>query len=541
MSDLSQPQGSTSKGVNKQSIARILGVMVKDITYLQTGINTSDFLVLFDKNTEKYFYTGNATGTLTSYTVSDILTIVTSTGTYSCQSAVLSDNLNSTDCLRYADYVGGTYLPILSDMRNGSKFELARAITKSEYNLVKNGTSTKDYGDLINNVLNDSSYVELSEGTWTVGKKIIIPARHEFIGLNAMRDYTNNATSIIKCTHSDIGIQSTGEGTAIKKITIIGNSNLDCGIEISSGNCTLIDVGVNSTKNQGIRVLSASVASVLQDIIVVNTMYDRANFSTIKGAIDVQGTDHFLYRVEANGQSGFSTVVANRKSVALRVGGTNNFISDCIGEFGEVGVYVDGTRCRFSNVRADRCMGDGFYITGSSNSFSNPMSIGIGSAASNTYDGFFVSGVFNLFNGANVLAQDNTVPRYGINDTVSSASQWNVWTNPLVQASVGTQKFINNNYLGSPFTFPNKQVIITSGNNLSVEGITYFYINPSSALTIDTISRGVNSQEIQIHAANALLTLQNNSSIILKNNTTRTLSTNEIITLINFNGKWYEK
>ncbi len=456
--------------------------------------------------------------------------------------ATLPTTLSSdVDSLRFADYVGGLYLPTLSDMRNGSKFELARAVTKNKYNNIKLRVSTDDFGDLINEVLSDATHCEISEGLWISGKEIIIPSGHHLSGINGMRNYSQNDPSAIKCTHSGRGIVVNGYSSAIRNITIIGSANLDCGIEVASGNCVISHVGVNSTKNQGIRLLSSSIACVIQDIIVLNTMYDRANFTTLKGAVDILGTDHFLFRIEANGQSGFTTIAGNKLAVALRIGGSNHFITDTIGEFGEIGIYVDGTRSRFSGARADRCMGDGFVVTGSTNTFSNPTAIGIGSAAANTHDGFSVSGILNTFVGAGVYSQDGTTPRYGINDTTSSNSQWNNWIAPNVQATVGTQKYKNNDYLGSPFNLSKKSMVFTSGTTLAVDGISYLYLNMSSATTITNFTGGVNTQEIKVHAANTNVTLANNSTIVLKGSAARTLTLNEIVTFNYFNGKWYEQ
>ncbi|WP_107333913.1 hypothetical protein [Klebsiella pneumoniae] len=445
------------------------------------------------------------------------------------------------DSLRFADYVGGTYLPTLSAMRTGAKFELARAITKEKYALVKSRTSTDDYGDLINNVLTDATHCEISEGLWVTSKEILVPSGHHLSGLNGMRNFAQTDPSAIKCTHTGRGVVFNGYGSAIRNLTIVGSANLDCGIEVTSGNAVISHIGVNGAKNQGIRLLSAAIACVLEDIIVVNAMYNRANFTAIQGAVDILGTDHFVFRVEANGQSGFTTIAGNKFSAALRVGGSNNFITDCIGEFGEVGVYVDSTRSRFSGVRADRCMGDGFNVSGSTNSFVNPSAIGIGSAASNTHDGFIVSGVLNNFIAATVLSQDGTTPRYGINDTSSSNTQWNNWAFPNVAATVGTQKYKNNDFLGSPFSMAKKSVSVTSGTTPSVDGLSYLYMNYAAATTITAFTGGVNSQEIKIHAANSNITLAHNTNVILKGSVSRALTLNEIVTLVNFNGKWYEQ
>ena len=84
-----QPSGPVAKQTNKQTIARMYGCRVKDVAYLAVGSPVDGYLYLYDQKSNLVFTNSvSATGTLTSYEVSNLVcTLVTTTGTYSLLSA----------------------------------------------------------------------------------------------------------------------------------------------------------------------------------------------------------------------------------------------------------------------------------------------------------------------------------------------------------------------------------------------------------------------------------------------------------------------
>lgn len=93
----SQAGGSVSKDVNKQSIARVLGVKMSDVAYLKAGLLVDSYKVLYDKTTQTCWYRGTATGTVTSWGIADdALTLVTASGSYTLSNADLRQTLNSS-------------------------------------------------------------------------------------------------------------------------------------------------------------------------------------------------------------------------------------------------------------------------------------------------------------------------------------------------------------------------------------------------------------------------------------------------------------
>lgn len=86
-----QSQGSTSRETNKEAIARIFGIKKSQVGYLSTSTPIDSYVILFDKETQTCWYRGTATGTPTSWSVTnDVLTLITSTTTISLANAITS-------------------------------------------------------------------------------------------------------------------------------------------------------------------------------------------------------------------------------------------------------------------------------------------------------------------------------------------------------------------------------------------------------------------------------------------------------------------
>lgn len=94
----SQAGGSVSKDVNKQSIARVLGVKMSEVAYLKSGLVVDSYKVLYDKTTQTCWYRGNATGTVVSWITHEMtLDLLSSAGQFTVPIADIIKNLNSTD------------------------------------------------------------------------------------------------------------------------------------------------------------------------------------------------------------------------------------------------------------------------------------------------------------------------------------------------------------------------------------------------------------------------------------------------------------
>lgn len=83
--NLIQPKGSVSKETNIQSIARITGVKISEVKYLEDGLDVTGLKYLYDSSTETIWtLTGTEVGKIISWTINnDILTLNTTVNNYS--------------------------------------------------------------------------------------------------------------------------------------------------------------------------------------------------------------------------------------------------------------------------------------------------------------------------------------------------------------------------------------------------------------------------------------------------------------------------
>lgn len=92
-----QPSGPVAKQTNKQAIARVLGLKQSQVAILSPGLVVNAFSVLFDPTTQLSFFRGTATGTVSSWLVTNNeLTLVTDSGSHTCVITDLETRLASS-------------------------------------------------------------------------------------------------------------------------------------------------------------------------------------------------------------------------------------------------------------------------------------------------------------------------------------------------------------------------------------------------------------------------------------------------------------
>lgn len=96
-SRLTQPKGSVSKEINKQSIARLTNSKLTEIDYLKNGLSIDSLKYVYDEITETIFKV-NGTGFIQSWSLENdnIISVITNTGTYFfTKFGILYDKKNS--------------------------------------------------------------------------------------------------------------------------------------------------------------------------------------------------------------------------------------------------------------------------------------------------------------------------------------------------------------------------------------------------------------------------------------------------------------
>lgn len=90
------------KIANINVLARIFKVDNSEVDYLAIGLNVSALSILYDAVTQTSWYTGIAVGTVLSWTITnDVLTLLTSLGTYSLVQATVLTSVGSALNLDY--------------------------------------------------------------------------------------------------------------------------------------------------------------------------------------------------------------------------------------------------------------------------------------------------------------------------------------------------------------------------------------------------------------------------------------------------------
>jgi hypothetical protein len=314
-------------------------------------------------------------------------------------------------------------------------------------------------------------------------------------------------TEIAVCGVIGMNVQGLGAGTACK------------GIRFRYVNRGIVKaVSFNSFTDEGLLVDSDSGACVFEDLFAVNCLLDRSQAAKI-GAIDIDGTDHFISRIESTAsQSALSD--ANAYLCGFLIRGDTCTLDSVIGELSDEGIHVasGATYNRFVNCRADLNFGHGFNITGDLNQFSNCLSLNNGQETTNTYDGFIIPSGAERNQFSNCKAESTTakVHRYGFNDGVASATAFNTHVNPVSRGH-GTAAFINQTSAGSAFGFPSggEKTLTANSATPDVTGWERFITANTNPTTITNFTGGVCGQLITVTCNDDNTTIQHNGSTIV--------------------------
>lgn len=267
---------------------------------------------------------------------------------------------------------------------------------------------------------------------------------------------------------------------------------------------------------QGLLV-SVAVACTFEWLRTTNVLLTRPP-ATRTGAIDIAGTDHYLYKIQANPGVSGAVTDANLNCCSLVVRGAEHFISDCSGEFGDIGVVIIANDSRISAVRGDLNRGHGWLIEGNGNQLSIPLARSNGQATTNTYDAFHVTGTNNTLVAPKIANSGANVHRYAINDqsTVSDTNKNQFLFPYVVVSSFVTAAFNHPTGASAQWAFtpgPSKTLTANSATP-SVTAYENFITANSGATTITDFTGGVNGQRLTILCNDANTTVQHNGTTI---------------------------
>lgn len=248
-------------------------------------------------------------------------------------------------------------------------------------------------------------------------------------GLPTFGDGNSPSTSGVRftLTSGTKAVDATGifnAGIIGASIIGIGVSNASLGINVGAGSkrCIFQHLFIDNFGNQAI--LDASLGVHLYDHIFAENCVGGITQSSNIGVMQIGSVDNYISHCEI-GASQTSLQSTSLYTAALYVTGSNNFISDSVFEFADVGVRTDtGSYNRFNSVRSDYAWGKGWDIAGSSNSFVGCWTVNCSQTSNGGYDAFYLgSGAVN--NTLSACVSETTAtnnPNYGFNDQNTSLS-----------------------------------------------------------------------------------------------------------------------
>lgn len=183
---LAQPKGSTAKIVNKQSIARILGIKLSEVGTLSTQEPIDAYTVLYDPISQQYFNRDTATGTPVSWSISGTtLKVVMSDST----TKVLS---NAAILTKLRSSIGASQIGL---SQGGTVQEAITVVTPEMFGAVGDGV-TDDTSAIIAMGAAGYNYIKFGpKKTYVVKDRILVS--------NSVRDINLNGSSLI-VTHDNM-------------------------------------------------------------------------------------------------------------------------------------------------------------------------------------------------------------------------------------------------------------------------------------------------------------------------------------------------
>jgi len=260
--------------------------------------------------------------------------------------------------------------------------------------------------------------------------------------------------------------------------------------------------GFNQFGEQAI-VIAGGNACAIEDVYAQNAVLVRSRSSVI-GAIDVSGSDHWMHRVEAtiSGSAEGTVQSSSLWCVGISWKANNGFLHACVGEISDVGIHVSGTRNRISDCRGDLNYGHGFMVTGGSNQFPNCLGLNNSQDTTNTYSNFHATSASANNQYANCQGNDTLTKKakYGFEDLIGTDSNKNQYVNCRSITAVTAQFFTPDGVSAAmaPFPAANLKTLTANSTTPDVTGYERFITANSSPTTITNFTGGVQGQTLYV-------------------------------------------
>ena len=294
---------------------------------------------------------------------------------------------------------------------------------------------------------------------------------------------------------------------------------------------------INGISDEGI--ITEGIACVIEDVLALNCLMNRQRQHRT-GVIKMLGTDSFMNRVEAN--CSIKELTSEELLLAaIYIGGANHFITNCVGELSEIGVYIDasGGWHRLTNVRADLNFGYGFY--GGFAQFTGCTAFNNSNGSDGIYSGFYCTAP-----GLYVGCLSQTMYKHSRHSysfeaaklTSQSKNEQLIFKGCTGFGSKNGLFFQHNNDSSISFELSNTSINGT-GANPSLNGNQVYIATDLLPTMITNFSHGVQGQDLYIKGKGNV-TIQHNSFIKNKLMGNLTLGEDRIYHYKLLDGIWYE-
>lgn len=378
--------------------------------------------------------------------------------------------------------------------------------------------------------------------------------------------YGNNALSApnsaeIRCaTAGEWTVDTVGGGTStygcgIHGLDVFGSSTAKGGIRLQQVRYGSFEaIGIAGYLDQGLLADSACIACSFDEVNTVNCVVTTARAAAI-GAVEIDGTDHFLSRIEAASYPGAVSGPIDSTNfwiTGIYLKATNCQVFGCIGETSDYGWRVSGNENRFSACRGDTNWAGDWIVSGARNAFSSCTGLNSARAASNTYDSWIVSATPNSFSscGCSNSGTGRTY-RYGFRDTSGSlVTQRNRYAEGCFALNCATRGFNHSdNTISSGFGVA-KMPVHPADTTVTpdVTGTSFLVLNLyATPTTINGFVNGVGAQELTILPTTANVTLAHNAlgasvdgNILTSTRANKKLVANRLYRFQRYIDQWYE-
>lgn len=263
------------------------------------------------------------------------------------------------------------------------------------------------------------------------------PDRRPEVHLRPNKKYDISAITIPQCVvlvgnGSELNATATGTMVTLSKdagirdclLRGLGSGTALTGIHIPSTSVRSRISNVQFDSFAGSAILVEGNAAQIEKCFAQNCVLADTVLASPKGVLHIEGSsanDNTVRDCEFTASN--TAMSASGNAYAVVVAGKSNFLDGVIAEISDHGFYLSGNHNMFSNCRADLNRGHGWVCASGTGDLASCTALSNGREATNTYDGFRVTGGSYHFSAcsADVLSTLTAVQhRYGFSDASAS-------------------------------------------------------------------------------------------------------------------------